>query len=78
MQSYSHGQEFVEASGGNVRQLIIALEESCPGIKSALMDEDILKPDVAVAIDGQIAQLGLLQSLEDAKEVTFIPAIGGG
>jgi sulfur-carrier protein len=78
MQAYSNGQEVVEASGRNVGQLIIALEQSCPGIKDALMDDDKLKPDVAVAIDGQIAQLGLLQSLSDENEVTFIPAIGGG
>ena len=78
MQVYSDGQISVETSGANVGQLILSLEKTCPGMKKALMDEDVLKPDVAVAIDGQIAQLGLLQSLEDAKEVTFIPAISGG
>lgn len=78
MQSFSQGQESVEVSAANIRQLIVKLEENCPGMKSALMLGDSLKPDVAVAVDGQIAPLGLLQSLESAKEVTFIPAIGGG
>ena len=78
MRSYSDGRETVEASAGNVRQLISELEKACPGIKSALMKEDALRADVAVAVDGQIAPLGLLQSLDGAKEVTFIPAIGGG
>ena len=78
MRVYSNGHESVAADGRNVRQLIDSLEQACPGIKSALMNEDKLKPDIAVAVDGQIAQLGLLQSLSGANEVTFIPAIGGG
>lgn len=78
LQSYTSGQALVEAEGNNVRQLIAALDESYPGLKPALMDGDKLKADVAVAIDGHVAQLGILQSLAEAKEVIFIPAIGGG
>ncbi len=78
MRVYSNGHESVAADGQNVRQLIESLDQVCPGIKAALMNKDRLKPDVAVAVDGQIAQLGLLQSLTGANEVSFIPAIGGG
>ncbi len=78
MRVLAGGQESVEGDGENVRQLIENLESSCPGIKAALMNGSSLKPDVAVAVDGQICPLGLLQSLEDAREVTFIPALGGG
>ena len=78
MRTLADGQESVEAKGENVRQLIDDLELSCPGIKPALMNGASLKPDVAVAVDGQICPLGLLQSLTKAKEVTFIPALGGG
>lgn len=78
MLSFSNGETSVEVEGGNVRQVIVKLETLCPGIKDALMDEDKLRPDVAVAIDGQVAQLGLLTSTPDNCEVFFIPAIGGG
>lgn len=78
MRTYCNGKESVDATAGNVRQLIAELDKNCPGIKAALMNEDALRPDVAVAVDGQIAPLGLLQSLDGAKEVTFIPAVGGG
>ena len=72
------GREFVEANGSSVRQLILDLEESYPGVKKTLMNEDNLRPGVAVAVDGQIAPMGLFQSLKYAKQVAFIPAIGGG
>jgi len=78
MRACSGGREMVEARGKNVRQLIHDLETHCPGIRDALLDGERLKADVAVAVDGQIAQMGLLQPLEEAREVSFIPAIGGG
>lgn len=78
LQVYSHGNVVVEASASNLRRLIHMLDETCPGIKDALIDGDKLRPGVAIAMDGQISQLGLLQPLKDVKEVAIIPAISGG
>ena len=78
MQVYTGDKDVVTVSGNNIRQLIQALDEDYPGLKAALMDEDRLKPDVAVAVDGQMAQLGLLQPITEQNEVIFIPAIRGG
>lgn len=78
IQIYTQDQAVVTAQGKNVRHLIEALERSYPGIRAALMDDDKLKPDVAVAVDGQLTRLGLLQPLTEENEVIFIPAITGG
>jgi len=78
MQAYTQGRDIVECEGRNVRQLILELEEAYPGLKNALMDGDRLKPAVAVAVNGQITQLGLLQPLEENNEILFLPAISGG
>jgi molybdopterin converting factor small subunit len=78
MQVHTREQEFVHCEGRNVRQLMVHLEEAYPGLKDALMDGDKLKPTVAVAVDGQITQLGLLQPLTEDNEVFFVPAISGG
>lgn len=78
MRMYSNGRDVAEAEGKNVRQLILDLESHYPGMKHVLLNEAGLRPGVAVVVDGQIAPLGLYQSLEGAREVTFIPAIGGG
>lgn len=78
MQVYTRDQEVVHADGKNVRQLINDLEEAYPGLKGALMNDDKLKPDIVVAIDGKIARLGLLQQLTETNEVIFLPAISGG
>ena len=78
MQTYTGGKEIVEMEGRTVRRLIVALDEAYPGVKDALMDGDRLKPGIAVAVNGQVSQLGPLQPLEENNEVFFVPAIGGG
>ena len=58
MQTYTRGKETVEMEGRTVRRLIVALDETYPGLKDALMDGDRLKPGIAVAVNGQISHLG--------------------
>lgn len=78
MQVHTNGLDIVQCEGRNVRQLIVNLEQAYPGLKDALMDGDKLKPAIAVAVDGQITQLGLLQPLTENNEVFFLPAVSGG
>ena len=78
MQSYTGGQATVEATGGTVRAVIEDLENSYPGLKSALMQNGMLRPGVAVAVDGQIVQRGLRHPVGPDSEVCFVPAVGGG
>ena len=37
-----------------------------------------MKPNISVAIDGEVSALGLLDKVGENSEVHFIPAIGGG
>jgi molybdopterin converting factor small subunit len=78
MQVYTHDMEVVQVCGKNVRALINELEKSYPGIKDVLVKEDKLRPGIAIMLDGQISQLGLLQPLSEESELVFIPAISGG
>jgi hypothetical protein len=70
--------EKVEITAANIRQVIEALEALFPGIKARLSDGTALHPGVAVAIDGQVANLGLLQLVKPQSEVHFVMAIVGG
>lgn len=72
--------ERVDVPQGTLRQIIRNLEELHPGLWNELMDqdEDRIKPEIAVAIDGETNHLGLIQRVEETSEVHFIPAIGGG
>ena len=72
------GLKQVDLEGRNVRQIIDGLDELYPGIKERLVEGGEIRPNLAVAIDGDVARMGLLERVQDASEIHFVPAIGGG
>ena len=72
------GLKQVDLEGRNVRQIIDGLDELYPGIKERLVEDGEIRPNLAVAIDGDVARMGLLERVQDASEIHFVPAIGGG
>ena len=80
MQSLTGGQHRVQVEGRTVRQVINNLDQEYPGVKAILYDEeeDDLQAGVAVIVDGEASQIGLLERVQETSEVHFLPAIGGG
>ena len=80
LQSLTHGKDIVTVAGSTVRQLINNLDAQYPGIKNILYDEEEedIMPGLAVIVDGEASQLGVLERVSDSSEVHFLPAIGGG
>ena len=80
MQSLTGGLQKVQIEGRTVRQVINNLEREFPGVKEILYDEeeDDLQTGIAVIVDGEASQIGLLERVQETSEVHFLPAIGGG
>ncbi len=78
LQKLTDGVKQVELEARNVRQVIEKLDGLYPGMKDRLMEDDEIRPNLAVAIDGDVATMGLLQKVGENSEVHFVPAIGGG
>ena len=80
MQVLTGGQKIIQVAGASVRQVINNLEKDYPGIKARLCEEDgmDLLPGIAVIVDGETSQLGLLERVGEDSEVHFLPALGGG
>ena len=80
MQEMTGGERTLQVPGSTVRQLINNLDKQFPGVRARLCNEDgtDLLPGVAVIVDGETSQIGLLQRVEEDSEVHFLPAIGGG
>jgi sulfur-carrier protein len=78
LQSLSGGVVQVTLEATSVRQIVDQLEALYPGMKAALVDDDELQPHVAVAVDGEVSVLGLVERVQADSEVHFIPALGGG
>ncbi len=78
LQATTGGVKQVQVKAANVRQVINSLEEQFPGIKDRLMEGNQVRPNLSVAIDGEIARMGLLERVREDSEVHFVPAISGG
>lgn len=78
MQSLTDGKHQVQIGGSTVRQVINNLEIEFPGMKERLLDDGQIKPNISVAVDGEVTTLGLLEKVGEDSEVHFLPAIGGG
>ena len=78
LQKMTGGIKQVELEAKNVRQIIEELERLYPGIKDRLVEDGAIRSNLAVAIDGEIARMGLLEKVGENSEVHFVPAVGGG
>ena len=78
LQATTGGVKEVDVSARNVRQAIEQLDQLFPGIAGRLMEDDEIRPNLAVAVDGEVARMGLLERVGQDTEIHFVPAIGGG
>ena len=78
MQKITDGKSKVEIEGATIRQIITHLESQYPGIRDRLVEDNRIKGNISVAVDGEITPLGMLEKVGENSEVHFLPAIGGG
>jgi len=79
MQRITGGLEQVQVAGATVRQVVNNLDKAYPGLKAEICtDDDDINPGIAVVIDGETANLGMLERVKEDSEIHFIPAMAGG
>jgi sulfur-carrier protein len=78
LQTVTGGKSAVEVDGETVRQVIDNLEKVYPGIRERLLDQGKLRPNISVAVDGEVTPMGLLEAVDPKSEVHFVAAIKGG
>ena len=78
IQKRTGGRQQVQVSGATVRQIVNNLELEYPGIRDDLCHGDDISPGIAVIVDGETANLGMLERVKEDSEVHFLPAISGG
>ncbi|MBC6473585.1 MAG: MoaD/ThiS family protein [Hormoscilla sp. GM102CHS1] len=81
LQKYMNNKDKVECTSSNIAELFDTLEQSCPGIKNRLCDEEG-KPRRFVNLYVNNEDIRFLQgtntALKDGDEVSIISAVAGG
>ena len=76
MQKLTGGQAQVTVPGSRVCEIVRNLEKEYPGIMERLMEGGRIKPNISVAVDGEVSPIGILEKVGEDSEVHFLPAIG--
>jgi molybdopterin converting factor small subunit len=78
MRSLTEQKDRVPIEGKTLRQVVENLDQQYPGMKELIVENDRVRPGLALAINGVIATTGLMAAVPDEAEVQILPAIGGG
>ena len=81
LRKYTGNQEFVQAEGGNISELIESLEAAFPGVKTRLCDDaGQLRRFINIFVDGEDIRFlkGAETELAEGREVSIVPSIAGG
>jgi sulfur-carrier protein len=78
MQKLTEGQQQIPVEGSTVRQVVEALESLYPGFKDRIVEDDRIRTEIAVAVDGEVVTSGLRARVGAESEVHFLPALAGG
>ncbi len=72
------GKSSVRVTGKNMRQIVVALEKSFPGMAARLQDGDRFVSGLTASIDGVITNRGMLAAVKPDSEIHLHPVLGGG
>ena len=68
----------LEVPGTTLGELIRELDARCPGFGARLIENGRVRPELAIAINGEVETYALHDPVPPGAEVAIIPAIGGG
>ncbi len=78
MRDLTGGESTVKVPGATVREIIRNLDQHYPGVRERLCEGDTISPYINLAIDGEMAEQGMLTPVGPESEVHILPAVGGG
>ncbi len=78
MQELTDGKEKATIEGNTIREVLNNLESIYPGFKARICDDDQIRPNIAVYVDGSLTREGMRQQVSEDSEIHFLPAISGG
>lgn len=72
------GVDRLEVDGKTLDAVLRGLDQRCPGFYDRVVENGHLRPELAVAIDGEAGSFPLHEPISPTAELTILPAISGG
>jgi molybdopterin synthase sulfur carrier subunit len=78
MRSVTDGKDRVQVDGATLREVVDNLDRAYPGMKALLVVNGEIQDGIALAVDGEPTEVGLMREVPANGEVQIMPAIAGG
>ncbi len=78
MRPVAGGKDRVEIEGRTLREIVENLEKAYPGMKALLVADGQIQDGIALAVNGEPSEVGLMMEVPEGGEVQIMPAIAGG
>jgi hypothetical protein len=78
LRSLRGGAAKVEVEGGSLGEVRRAGDSLLPGLYGRIVAEGRVRPELAIAMDGEVISLALHAPIAPSAELTIVAAIGGG
>jgi molybdopterin converting factor small subunit len=78
MRHLTNGKSQVRVEGVTLADIVNNLDAQFPGMREQLVRDNLIKDEIAVAIDGEQGHQGLFREVADSSEIHFIPMVAGG
>ena len=72
------GRDRIETKGTTVAAVLRNADAEYPGIWDDVTEANDLRPELALAVDGEISDDGLLAPVRPTSEIHIVPALAGG
>lgn len=72
------GTTQVDLPGETVSAVLEALEQRFPGVKARLLENEQLRPNLTLLVDGLVSPKRLRTRVAAGSEIHFLPTISGG
>jgi len=72
------GAAKLDVEGATLGEVLRAVDVRCPGIYGRVVENGRVRPELAIAMNGEILTLALHTPIGADSELTVVPAIGGG
>jgi len=72
------GAASVIAPGATLEEVLRSADKAYPGFYERIVEGGRVRPELAVAVDGEASGFSLHDTVGPGAEIAIIPAIGGG
>ena len=72
------GVAHLDVPGATIGEVLRAMDLRCPGFYARVVDGGRVRPELAIAINGELESAQLHDSIPATAEIAIVPAIAGG